>query len=186
MLKKLFGLDDEKKLRPGEWETIGTRFFGEEDFDNVPDWVQKQIRRIYDKGLGDSPEDLTFELTGKTFIYRMDFDDQAGDILGVYRILKPAQPEKSKKSHAPPTWRLIGKSATGGFGFTDSVHFNRVPPWVQKKIAEFRNLPAVESVYRLKGKRFRYKVVFDYKGQGVLVTEVYRRPRTWYWKKLKS
>ena len=54
------------------------------------------------------------------------------------------------------------------------------------KIAEFKNLPAVESVYRLKGKRFRYKVVFDYKGQGVLVTEVYRRPRTWYWKKLKS
>ena len=27
MLKKLFGLlEDEKKLQPGEWETIGTRF----------------------------------------------------------------------------------------------------------------------------------------------------------------
>ena len=36
MLKKLFGLEDEKKLQPGEWETIGTRFFGEEDFGNVP------------------------------------------------------------------------------------------------------------------------------------------------------
>ena len=186
MLKKLFGLDDEKKLQPGEWETIGTRFFGEEDFYNVPDWVQKQIRRIYDKGLGASPEDLTFELTGKTFIYRMDFDGPDGDILGVYRILKPPQAEKSKKSHAPPTWRLIGKSITGGFGFTDSVHFSRVPSWVQNKIVEFKSGTVVESAYRLKGERFRYKVVFDYKGQGVLVTEVYRRPRTWYWKKVKS
>ena len=55
MLKKLFGLEDEKKLQPGEWETIGTRFFGEEDFDNVPQWIQKRIQRIDIEGLGDSP-----------------------------------------------------------------------------------------------------------------------------------
>ena len=187
MLKKLFGLEDEKKLQPGEWEIIGTRFFGEEDFDNVPQWIRKRIHRIDIEGLGDSPQELTFEFTGKTFIYRLDFDGSDGDILGVYRILKPPQAKKpAKKSIPPPAWRLIGKSITGGFGFTDSVHFSRVPPWVQKKIVEFKSGTVVESVYRLKGRKFRYKVVFDYKGQGVLVTEVYRRPRTWFWKKLKA
>ena len=66
MLKKLFGLlEDEKKLQPGEWETIGTRFFGEEDFDNVPHWIQKRIRRIDIEGLGESPQELTFEITGE-------------------------------------------------------------------------------------------------------------------------
>ena len=183
MLKKLFGLDDEEKLKPGEWETIGTRFFGEEDFENVPNWIRQRIRRIYSKGLGDSPEELTFEFTGRTFIYRLDFDGPDGDILGVYRILKPPQ---TKKSPSRPAWRLIGKSTTGGFGFTDSVHFNRVPTWVQNKIVEFKSQTVVESVYRLKGRKFRYKIVFDYKGQGVLVTEVYRRPRTWFWKTLKA
>ena len=98
MLKKLFGLlEDEKKLQPGEWETIGTRFFGEEDFDNVPHWIQKRIRRIAMEGLGDSPQELTFEITGKTFIYRLDFDGPAGDILGVYRILKSPQAKKPGK-----------------------------------------------------------------------------------------
>ena len=188
MLKKLFGLlEDEKKLQPGEWETIGTRFFGEEDFDNVPHWIQKRIRRIDIEGLGESPQELTFEITGRTFIYRLDFDGPDGDILGVYRILKsPQAKEPGKKSIPPPAWRLIGKSITGGFGFNDSVHFSRVPPWVQEKIVEFKSGTVVKSVYRLKGRKFRYKIVFDYKGQGVLVTEVYRRPRTWFWKKLKA
>ena len=104
-----------------------------------------------------------------------------------YRILKPPQATKpGKKAIPPPAWRLIGKSVTGGFGFTDSVHFSRVPSWVQNKIEEFKSGPVVNSVYRLKGRKFRYKIVFDYKGQGVLVTEVYRRPRTWFWKKLKA
>ena len=187
MLKKLFDLlEDEKKLQPGEWETIGTRFFGEEDFDNVPRWIQKRIRRIDIEGLGDSPQELTFEITGRTFIYRLDFDGPDGDILGIYRILKPPQAKRAKKSLSPPAWRLIGKSITGGFGFTDSYHFSHVPNWVQKKIVEFKSGTVTESVYRLKGRKFRYKVVFDYKGQGVLVTEVYRRPRTWFWKKLKA
>ena len=139
------------------------------------------------KGSADSPQELTFESTGRTFIYRLDFDGPDGDILGVYRILKPPQAKKpEKKSIPPPTWRLIGKSITGGFGFTDSYHFSHVPNWVQNKIVKFKSGTVTESVYRLKGRKFRYKVVFDYKGQGVLVTEVYRRPRTWFWKKLKA
>lgn len=39
MLKKLFGPEDGGKLKPEEWELIGTRFFGEEDFENVSPWV---------------------------------------------------------------------------------------------------------------------------------------------------
>ena len=126
----------------------------------------------------------------------MNFDGPDGDILGVYRILKPPQ---TKKSPSRPAWRLIGKSTTGGFGFTNSVHFNRVPTWVQNKIVEFKSQTVVESVYRLKGRKFRYKIVFDYKGQGCWlrkftegrcwlrddIWEVYRRPRTWFWKTLK-
>ncbi|MCY4653339.1 MAG: hypothetical protein OXC95_09270 [Dehalococcoidia bacterium] len=137
--------------------------------------------------MGDSPQELTFEITGRTFIYRLDYDGPDGDILGVYRILKPPQATKPGKKPIPPlAWRLIGKSVTGGFGFTDSVHFSRVPNWVQDKIEEFKSGTVVESVYPLNGRKFRYVIVFDYKGQGVLVTEVYRRPRTWFWKKLKS
>lgn len=41
MLQKLFGsLEDEGKLQPGEEELIGTRIFGDEDFENVPYWIQ--------------------------------------------------------------------------------------------------------------------------------------------------
>ena len=55
------------------------------------------------KGWAISPQELTFELAGRTFIYRLDFDGPDGDILGVYRILKPPQAKKpEKKFHSAP------------------------------------------------------------------------------------
>ena len=44
MLQKLFGLLDDGKLQPGEEELIGTTFFGEEDVEDVPSWLQEQIK----------------------------------------------------------------------------------------------------------------------------------------------
>ncbi len=181
MLQKLFGSEDDGKLKPGEEELIGTRFFDEEDFYKVPHWVQDQIHKICNKGLGESPEELTHELVGKNFIYRLEFDGPSGEILGVYRILKgKAAPSKKTASH--PQWEVIGRKNYG------EVSFNKVPAWVQKQITHiYKHGPGSslgELTYQLKGKRYRYKLEFA--GQGGPILVVSRKPRTWYWKKLNG
>ena len=185
MLKYLFGSKDEGKLQPGEEELIGTRFFGEEDFEDVPPWIQWQIKKIDAKGLGDSPEELTHELVGKTFIYRLDFDGPNGEILGVYRKLKDNKSKPLSSKPSKPQWKLLGK------GGRDNDGSERIygPPWIKKFI---RNIidnsggSPGDGVYHLKGKRYRYKVIIEYLGHGGWRADTYRRQRTWYWKKLNS
>ena len=182
MLQKLFGLLDDGKLQPGEEELIGTRFFGEEDFEDVPSWIQEQIKRIYNKGLGDSPEDLTHELVGRTFIYRLDFDGPNGEILGVYRALKAQKSvkqskaklgkAKSAKTSATPSWQLLGSRYEPNLGGASHKNWDKVPTWVREKIAACEDY----SLHYLNGKRYRYKIEYDY-GQGNYNTFVYRRPR---------
>ena len=123
------------QLQPGEWELIGTRILGDEDFEDVPPWVRKQIDRICAKGLGTTPDELTHFLRGKTFLYRLDFDGQDGDILGVYRTLRSglsmsdatespwgqelaaAAAPKAKLHENPHTWVLVGTSSYGKSDF---------------------------------------------------------------------
>ena len=187
MLKKLFGSDDEGKLQLGKEELIGTRLFDEEDFGNVPHWVQEQIHKICNKGLGESPEELTHELVGRTFIYRLDFDGPNGEIIGVYRKLKgnSASTNKTalKKSHSSPQWEVIGRKSYGGTSLI------KVPKWVLQQIDYIHKHGAkhshssslVSQTHLLKGNRYRYKLEFD--DDTVVVS---RKPRTWYWKKLNG
>ena len=187
MLKDLFGSKDDGKLQPGEEGLIGTRFFDEEDFDNVPSWVQEQIHELCNKGLGDSPEDLTHELVGKTFIYRLEFDGPNGEIIGVYRKLKgnSTSNKKSslKKSLSSPQWEVIGRKSYGGTSLI------KVPDWILQRIDYINKHGAkhshssslVSQIHLLKGKRYRYKLEFD--DDSVIV---FRKPRTWYWKKING
>ena len=191
MLQKLFqellSSEQEKRLQYGEEQLIGTRFFGEEDFDDVPAWVQQQIRKIGGKRLGDAPEDLTHELNGRTFIYRLDFDGPDGEILGVYRRLryKPApskkqapakKPAKAKKRMPPAQW--------------EPVPDRRVPAWVRRTIDNIhkhdtlsyrRTIGPYGSISRevypkqtceINGRRYRYRLEFLYNS-----VDVFRKPR---------
>ena len=182
MLKKFFGTEDDGLLQPGEEELIGTRFFGEDDFENVPAWIQGQIKKIYNKGLGETPEELTHELVGKTFIYRLVFDGPNGEILGVYRKLKGKKPsnqnkatlttDKSTKYPSSTTWQLLGVLFEPNLGEATYNNWDTVPSWVRKKIAACEDY----SLHYLKGKRYRYKVEYD-NGQGNYSTFVYRKQR---------
>ena len=197
LLTFFLGSNGKNHLLPGEWELIGTRILGDEDFEDVPPWVRKQIDRICAKGLGTTPDELTHFLKGRTFLYRLDFDSQDGDILGVYRTLRSglnmsdakqspwgdklvaAAASKPKSHENPNTWVLIGTKHYG------TVNFSKVPAWVQKNISYiYQHGPGSslgELTYYLKGKRYRYKLEFA--GQGGPTLNVYRKPRTWWWKK---
>ena len=186
VLGNLFSSKQEQKPQADEWEVIGTRFFGEEDFENVPPWIQEQVQNLYAKGLGNTLKDLTHEFRGKTFLYRLDFDGPDGDILGVYRKLKdesaPIQKSATQKEIPSPSWEIIGRKNYG------TTEFDRVPDWIQRKIAYiYKNGPGSSlggQTYRIKGKRYRYKLEFA--GQGGPILVVSRKPRTWYWKKLNG
>ena len=192
MLKNLFGSEDEGKLQPGEEELIGTSIFGDDDFENVPDWIQKQIHKIRSKGLGDSPEELTHELVGKTFIYRLDFDGPSGEILGVYRRIRDKKKKhNTKKATLPlPPWKKIGQASKSEI--FDVVHYGHspdtaIPKWIFKRIGNHSKYPLKFDVfYHSNGKRYKYIWVWTHHGQGTESVIVLRRPRTWYWKKLNS
>lgn len=119
-------------LKPGEWEIIETRFFEEEDFEDVPNWVQAQIHKICNRGLGETPEELTHEINGRTFIYRLDFDGPKGEILGVSRKLRDKSnvegKSKNNRSIQQPQWEVIGRKSLG------KSNMSKVPVWVQKRI----------------------------------------------------
>lgn len=186
MLGNLFSSNQDQKPQADEWEVIGTRFYGEEDFENVPPWIQKQVQNLYAKGLGNTPGDLTHEFRGKTFLYRLDFDGPDGDILGVYRKLRdesaPIQKSVTQKKTSAPSWEIIG-----GSNYV-TTEFDNVPDWIQRKIAYIRKNGPGSSLggqtYRIKGKRYRYKLQFG--GQGGVILVVSRKPRTWYWKELNG
>ena len=70
--------------KKSRWELIGTKAYGEVDFERVPPWVQKQIARIYRDGTS-SLGLHTYELKGKTYRYKLAFAGQGGPLLNVYR-----------------------------------------------------------------------------------------------------
>ena len=70
--------------KKSRWELIGTKAYGEVDFERVPPWVQKQITRIYRDGTS-SLGLQTYELKGKTYRYKLAFAGQGGPFLNVYR-----------------------------------------------------------------------------------------------------
>lgn len=188
MLKKLLGSEDDKKRQADEWELIGTRFFDEEDFVDVSPWVQQQIKQICDKGLGDSPEELTHHFEGKVFAYRLDFDGPNGEILGVYR--------RQKSTLSQPNISKTKKSATPMKGPIYKFHRpEKWSDWVKDNVANIRKKPVPDGadntvVHYLKGTHYRYKLDFPVvKSWGKLslgTPVVYRRPRTWYWRKSQS
>ena len=197
LLTFFLGSNGRDQLHPGEWELVGTRVLDDEDFEDVPPWVRKQIDRICAKGLGASPDELTHFLKGRTFLYRLDFDSQDADILGVYRTLRnglsmsdakqspwgnklvAAAGSKPKTRENPHTWVLVG---TKNYG---TSNFSKVPTWVRKQVSYiYQNGPGSSLgglTYHLKGKRYRYKL--DFSGQGGPILNIYRKPRTWWWKK---
>lgn len=185
MLKNLLGSKDDKKLQPDDWELIGTRFFGEEDFEDVSPWVQQQIKQICEKGLGETPEELTHHFEGKVFAYRLDFDGLNGEILGVYRRQKSTLSQPNKSKSATPTTGPI-------------YRFHRPEKWsdwVHDNVANIRKKPVPAGadntvVHYLKGTHYRYKLDFPVVknwGKPSLGTPIiYRKQRTWYWKKSQS
>ena len=97
---------------------------------------------------------------------------------------KPVQkptPKKSKKSLPSPSYKVIDHSNT--------------PKWIRARINSIYNRPVPGdgvgiAIYRFTGKRYRYRLEFSVvnnwwnrKWGPVLV---YRKPRTWYWKKLNG
>ena len=88
---------------------------------------------------------------------------------------------KSHRKTRGNHWECIGRES---FGKGD---LSRVPPWVQKAIVEIRqkyggtSSSLVEQYFTLKGKNYRYRVIFD--GQGGTDMAVWRRLRN---KKLRN
>ena len=89
--------------------------------------------------------------------------------------------EKSTKLLPPPGYKIIDHSNT--------------PKWIRARINSIYKKPVKGKVgeivvYRLKGKRYRYRLEFSvtkswWKHDWGSV-EVYRKPRTWFWKKLNG
>ena len=95
-------------------------------------------------------------------------------------VQKP-KPKKSTKSLPTPSYRIIDQSNT--------------PKWIRAQINSIYKRPVQGNageivVYQFKGKRYRYRLEFSVlknwwkRDWGPVV--VYRRPRTWFWKKLKN
>ena len=97
---------------------------------------------------------------------------------------KPVQKPKYKKpAKSPPTpsYKIIGKSDT--------------PKWIRARINSIYKSPVKGDagevvVYRFKGKRYRYRLEFsvvkNWWKRDWGPVEVYRKPRTWFWKKINS
>ena len=179
MLKQIISAFTPAKKPAPDWELIGDRFFGEEDFSPaVSDWLRQQITAIEDKGLGENPDELTHYITGKTFRYKIIYDDSNANIMGIYRILRSATSDSAKPAvqHKPfpkPQWKEI----------------SGVPQWVmnQLKVQDVHpTKPHSIIVTHMKGKRYCYKGYKLYFGHGQYQTRVWRKPRIWYWKKLKA
>lgn len=179
MLKQIISAFTPKQKPAPDWDLIGDRFFGEEDFSPaVSEWLCQQIAAIEDKGLGENPDELTHYITGKTFRYKIIYDDSDANIMGIYRILRSAKSNNAKPAvqHKPfpkPQWQPI----------------STVPKWVMKQLKE-QHVDATKSysirIRYMKGKRYHYKGYKLYFGHGGYQTRVWRKPRMWYWKKLKA
>ena len=97
---------------------------------------------------------------------------------------KPVQkpkPKKPIKSFPPPGYKVIDRTDT--------------PKWIRARINSIYKRPVPEdgvgiAIYQFKGKRYRYRLEFSVvnrwwkRSWGPVA--VYRKPRTWYWKKLNS
>ena len=172
-----------------EWELIGTRVNGEEDYGLVSDWLRSKISDVEKRGLGDDPDALTQYVTGRTFQYMLVFSDSDGYILGIYRTLKTSKAvnknavkvKPKPKNLAKPRWQLIATYTTSGMAAHGSL--DNVPKWV---LGYLKKHPS--NVCRLRGKRFRYKGYCHYSGQshGDIAIKVWKKPRMWYWKKLNE
>lgn len=108
----------------------------------------------------------------------------------MYRKLKndasKPLPSKSSKS-SKPQYKLLGKGGGGGDGLGTWHIYG--PPWVKAYVSNVLKHSSgsdADGVYYLKGKRYRYKAIIEYLGDGGWRVDTYRRPRTWYWKKLNS
>lgn len=192
MLKQIISVFTPKQKPAPDWELIGDRFFGEEDFSPaVSKWLRQQITAIEDKGLGDNPDELTHYITGKTFLYKVIYDDSDANIMGIYRILRSAKSDNAKLAvqHKPfpkPQWRLITSDSSG---WPTMQSDSSVPKWVLKqlKVQDVdADKPYSIRVRYMKGNRYHYKGYKLYFGHGQYQTRVWRKPRMWYWKKLKA
>lgn len=185
-------LTDDSSPASNDWELIGTRIDGDEDYDFVSDWLRSRISAIEKQGLGDDPNDLTRYVNGKTFQYMLVFGNSDGDPLGIYRTLKNSKvANKSIKKTGKSHWQLIGDQQIGSMGNPSAGSLNNVPEWVLKYLRKHvQGVDVVEGyklrIHYLKGKRFRYKGYHLYYGQGCYTTRVWRKPRKWYWKKLNA
>ena len=172
-----------------EWELIGTRVNGEEDYDLVSDWLRSKISDVEKRGLGDDPDALTQYVTGRTFQYMLVFSDPDGYILGIYRTLKTSKAankdavKSMPKKLDEPRWQLVGwYTASGGHGNLATGHgiLSNVPKWVLDHLNEGKHY----NGQRLRGKRFRYKIYCHRHSSGLITTKVWKKPRMWYWKKM--
>ena len=75
----------QRRRRPTGWRQIGWKSYDEERFENVPQWVRKEIDRIYCDGPGTSLGEMTYHLKGKKYRYMLDFGGQGGSDLTVHR-----------------------------------------------------------------------------------------------------
>ena len=195
LLTFFLGSNGRNQLQPGEWELVGTRILGDEDFEDVPPWVRKEIDRICAKGLGTTPDELTHFRRGKTFLYRLDFDGQGGDIVEsivpekrTHVCRMPRNPWGNElAAAATPRPRYTGTRIPGrwsGRAATANQTSVRYRLGYGRRSATYQHGPGSSLgglTYYLKGKRYRYKLVFA--GQGGPIVNVYRKPRTWWWKK---
>ena len=87
------------------------------------------------------------------------------------RILKK-KPTGTRRRRRRDNWELIGRKVHS------DERLEKVPPWVMKEIARiYRGATSSlgEEIHYLKGRTYRYKLVFG--GQGGPMLGVYRRRR---------
>ena len=149
-------------------------------------WIHDNIDKIRKKPVPDGADKtVVHHLNGTHYRYKLEFPvvrNWLSRSLGTPKVYRKPRAWYWKSK---PQWKLLGEGGDDGMG-TFRIYG---PPWVKAYVSNvIKNSGGSPSdgVYHLKGKRYRYKVVIEYLGHGGWRTDTYRRPRTWYWKKLNA
>ena len=151
-------------------------------------WVRDNIDSIREKPVPDGTGNTVVHyLKGTHYRYKLEFPVVRKWLirsLGTPKVYRRPRTwywkSKPKWYWEPkPQWEVIGRR---DFAKQD---LKKVPKWILKEISK---IPGGSSLggktYTFKGKRYRYMV--EFLGHGGSTMTVARKPRTWYWKKIKS
>lgn len=139
-------------------------------------WVRKNIATIEKEPVPEGIDNITRYLKGTHYRYRLEFP-----VVGEWVTRRLGTPTVYQR---PRTWYWNSKPQW--------ERISPTPAWIDKKIHHIGDTIETNNYYLdepwyFKGKRYRYKVVPKGVMDGAVKYVItYKKPRTWYWKKLNG